>query len=56
MWIDLLTILFVIAGLFVVIHFGSKIQMRAWLQEIEKFLTDKYKSTKNEEENEQKTN
>jgi hypothetical protein len=57
MWIDLLTILLIVA-IFLVgfMHYGSKIQMRAWLQEIEKFLTDKYKSTKNEEENEQKTN
>lgn len=54
MWLDLITGLIII-GLFCIImlHFGSKIQMRAWLQELEIFLKDQYIITKKEEKDEQ---
>ena len=51
MWIDLLTVLLIVAVFGVCfLHFGSKIQMRAWLQELETFLKEKYITTKNEKD------
>lgn len=53
MWVDLFTIFFLVGAFcLLLMHFGSKIQMRAWLQELETFLKEKYTITKNEKDNE----